>query len=59
MNDKENTKSAPSGENMTINEVAERLGMTRDQVRQIEARAIRKIRQLLQRRNITARDVLL
>lgn len=52
------TQSPLGAENMTINEVAERLGMTRDQVRMIEAKAFRKIRQLLHRRNIFARDVL-
>lgn len=58
MSSRQPPKNALNGENMTVNEVAQNLGMSRDQVRLIEAKALRKIRQLLFRRNITARDLL-
>ena len=43
---------------MTLEEVAELLGITRERVRQIEARAFMKIRRRLRLRGINADDIL-
>jgi len=43
---------------MTLEEVAELLGITRERVRQIEARAFMKIRKRLRLRGINADDIL-
>ena len=43
---------------MTLEEVAELLGCTRERVRQIEARAFMKIRKRLRLRGINADDIL-
>jgi predicted transcriptional regulator len=43
---------------MTLEEVAELLGCTRERVRQIEARAFMKIRRRLKLRGINADDIL-
>jgi transcriptional regulator len=43
---------------MTLEEVAELLGITRERVRQIEARALMKMRKRLRLRGINADDIL-
>ena len=43
---------------MTLEEVAELLGCTRERVRQIEARALMKMRKRLRLRGINADDIL-
>lgn len=43
---------------MTLEEVAELLGVTRERVRQIEAKAFMKIRKRLRLRGINADDIL-
>lgn len=42
----------------TLLEIADLLGLTRERVRQIEAKALTKIRNRLQMQGITARDLI-
>jgi DNA-directed RNA polymerase sigma subunit (sigma70/sigma32) len=42
----------------TLHEVADMLGITRERVRQIEAKALAKIRKRLQEQEVTASDLL-
>lgn len=44
--------------NMTLKEVAAELGCTSERVRQIEARALLKLKAALERRGITAKSLL-
>ena len=54
----ERTKYVPMGMNMTLAEIADILGTSRERVRQIEARALGKLRRKLQAQGYEADDVL-
>ncbi len=43
---------------MTLDEIAQYFGLTRERVRQIEAKALRKVRTKLQARGLTFKDLL-
>jgi DNA-directed RNA polymerase sigma subunit (sigma70/sigma32) len=47
MADVDRQKYAPMGMNMTLQEIADILGTSRERVRQIEARALSKLRRIL------------
>lgn len=46
------TKSNPSNDGLTLNEVGDAMEVTRERVRQIEAKALNKLRKKLNARNI-------
>lgn len=46
------TKSNSSNDGLTLNEVGDAMGVTRERVRQIEAKALNKLRKILNTRNI-------
>ena len=41
---------------MTLDEIAKHFGLTRERIRQIEAKALRKVRNRLRARGLTLRD---
>lgn len=43
---------------MTLDEIAQHFGLTRERIRQIEASALRKVRRKLQIRGLTFKDLL-
>ena len=46
------TKSNPTNSGLTLNEVGDAMGVTRERVRQIEVKALSKLRKNLNARNI-------
>lgn len=54
----ERTKYVPMGMNMTLAEVADLMGISRERVRQIESRALGKLRRRLQAQGYKPEDVL-
>ena len=57
MADKERTKYVPMGMNMTLEEIADCMGITRERVRQIETKALRKLARQLRLRGINPEDL--
>ena len=57
MADKERTKYVPMGMNMTLEEIADCMGITRERVRQIETKALRKLARQLRARGINPEDL--
>ena len=43
---------------MTLDEIAQHFGLTRERIRQIEAKALRKVRVKLKARGLTFKDLL-
>lgn len=58
MSDYYDDKKANNKTGMTLQEIADLLGCTRERVRQIEAMALRKLRYKLRRRGINPDDLL-
>jgi hypothetical protein len=57
MTDEERTKYVPMGMNMTLQEIADILGTSRERVRQIEQRALGKLRRKLTAMGYTSEDL--
>lgn len=58
MADNKASKYVPLGLHMTLEEIADIMGVTRERVRQIEARALIKMRKRLRLRGIKPEDIL-
>ena len=58
MADKKRTKYVPMGMNMTLQEIADVLGTSRERVRQIETRALGKLRRKLNAQGYKLEDLL-
>lgn len=56
-NDRIKAKYVPMGMNMTLEEIAECMGITRERVRQIETKALRKLARQLRARGINPEDL--